>query len=73
MSSLLTQFTRLSPKWKILIGTQAVVTCLLVARRIDQENFDRVFFEKRKFNIKRDPSGNLQFEDKSVLSPAKQK
>jgi len=47
-------------KWKVLLGTQGVVTTFLIARRMDPETFDKTMFEKRVLEIKRDSEGSIK-------------
>jgi hypothetical protein len=47
-------------KWKVLLGTQGVVTTFLIARRLDPETFDKTMFEKRVLEIKRDSEGSIK-------------
>ena len=59
-------FAKLPLKWRVLLGTQGVVTTFLIARRMDPETFDKKMFEKRVLEIKRDSEGSIKIVPDSI-------
>ena len=49
-------------KWKVLLGTQATATVVLIARRMDPTIFDSLF-EKRVLVITQENDGSFQVSD----------